>query len=90
MTTLEPRDCTDTFCTCPNCGLLGHHAIVGQGAYQGWVEGADGAHIDVRILGSPPEGTPYTQRECSFCSRRWSKFDHEVTIFRNCVLESQP
>jgi hypothetical protein len=76
MTRIDPRHRLDTFCTCPSCGLLGHHLIVEQGIFERpWVPGVGGDRIDVSGFGDPLDGTPYVRRRCVFCHHEWNRYD---------------
>lgn len=69
---LAPRDDQDTFCTCPRCELLAHHAITGRGHYEPpLLRDSNGRlTIDASGFGQRTTGR-YTERTCSFCHSIW-------------------
>jgi len=71
---LEPRDATDTFCTCPRCELLAHHMILGEGNYAPTLlADANGKFtIDASYFGQRTSGR-YVERECVFFGHRWKR-----------------
>lgn len=65
--TIEPRDESDPFCTCPSCGLAGTHGVEVITWQNGRVEGA----FLVMTIGDPPDGARRARRVCVFCEHVW-------------------
>lgn len=73
MTTISPSSPDDPFCTCPGCGLAGHHHVSITTAEPLRREvGQDGDIIEITTWGSPPPGTPIARRQCVFCDHSWT------------------
>jgi len=70
---IEPQDETDTFCTCPRCGLAGHHVVAVGSFHPPTVPGQDGEQVVVVRMSAPPAGTRVATRTCVFCAHEWRR-----------------